>query len=279
VVEAHRHLAADRPTLVFAVDLAHVEKLTRAFADAGVPVASVTGQMKPEQRRLVLEDFRAGRLTALVSCEVLTEGYDERSVSCIVMARPTQSRALYQQCVGRGLRIDPEGGKTDCLVIDLVDRCIGRRVVAASDLFDAHVEDCGGRDVRDAAREEKERWRLEPLTPGPGLLARWETRKERRWAELPTLRGYSPPGWWHAAPATERQLKFLKKSFSFDVLRSLTKGEASHLIEESKRLDKLYPTPATEDQEALLRSKGRWRNGMNKREAQQEIGRLMAGAR
>src|SRR5262249_14911177 len=71
VVRAYQDHAAGRPVLIFAASLAHVEQLQRAFTDAGILVASITGKMPREQRRLRLADFREGRLQGLVSCEVL----------------------------------------------------------------------------------------------------------------------------------------------------------------------------------------------------------------
>jgi superfamily II DNA or RNA helicase len=278
VVEAHARYAADRLTLVFAVDLAHVEQIRQAFVAAGVPTASVTGKTPREERRKALADFGAGRLRVLVSCEVLTEGYDEKAIGAVIMARPTQSKALYQQCVGRGLRIYPEGGKPDCLVLDIIDRCTKHRLVAASDLFGAHVQDCRGQEARVAAEAEKARWHLEPLSPSPGLAWRWEARAERRWAQLPDLRSYRPRYAWQSAPATEMQLKALRSVFGFDVHRPLTKGEASHLIDDCKRLDRLYPTSATEGQEAMLRDRRLWRPGMTKREATRLIAKAMRRA-
>lgn len=56
----------------------------------------------------------------ITNCQILTEGFDEPSISCILMARPTASRVLYTQCLGRGLRLAP--GKEDCLIIDFTDR-------------------------------------------------------------------------------------------------------------------------------------------------------------
>ena len=56
---------------------------------------------------------------ALTNVGVLTEGFDDPGVSCIAMARPTRSEALYAQCVGRGARFGSP--KSDCLVLDFVD--------------------------------------------------------------------------------------------------------------------------------------------------------------
>jgi ATP-dependent helicase IRC3 len=50
----------------------------------------------------------------------LTEGFDEPAVDCIMLARPTKSKVLFYQCIGRGLRLSPTTGKEDCLLIDAV---------------------------------------------------------------------------------------------------------------------------------------------------------------
>ncbi|KAI7841556.1 hypothetical protein COHA_004727 [Chlorella ohadii] len=56
----------------------------------------------------------------LTNCMILTEGFDQASVSCVIMARPTKSTGLYIQCIGRGLRL--HDGKSECIVLDLTDR-------------------------------------------------------------------------------------------------------------------------------------------------------------
>ena len=57
-----------------------------------------------DERRQILEDFKAGRIQYLVNVGVLTEGYDDAGVEVVVMARPTKSRALYAQMAGRATR-------------------------------------------------------------------------------------------------------------------------------------------------------------------------------
>jgi superfamily II DNA or RNA helicase len=278
VVDGYLRHAPDRPALVFAVDLAHVEQLRAEFASRGISVASVTGRMKSADRQQVLEDFCEGRLRVLVNCEVLTEGYDERRVSCIVMARPTQSLTLYTQAVGRGLRIHPDQGKRDCLVLDVVDLAPRQRVMVATNLFGARVPDCCGMDAREAARIEKARWALEPVSPTAAQEARWDLGEDTVWQELPDLRDYSPGPTWHGDAATGRQMDLLAR-LGFESHRPLTKGEVSHLIDRCHELDERYPTPATPNQMYLLRGQGCWRSGMSKREAQRVIGGLQMGTR
>ena len=132
-----------RATLVFGVDVAHVQALTAAFRAAGVDAREVVGTTPDAERANTVEDFRAGRVPVLVNCGVLTEGTDLPIVDCVLLARPTRSAGLYQQMVGRGLRLHP--GKDDCLLIDIVD-VVGRLgVVSAPTLVGlAHDFDISG---------------------------------------------------------------------------------------------------------------------------------------
>lgn len=65
---------------------------------------------------MLIEDFKAQRFRYLVNVAVLTTGFDAPHVDLIAILRPTESVSLYQQIVGRGLRLSP--GKTDCLILD-----------------------------------------------------------------------------------------------------------------------------------------------------------------
>lgn len=118
VVEAWCKYSHNRKTVLFAVDVAHAIALRDEFRDAGYKADHVDGKMKVRQRSAVLKNFRNGETKILVNCEIATEGFDEPSIECIQFARPTQSQALYIQCLGRGLRLYP--AKTECIVIDCV---------------------------------------------------------------------------------------------------------------------------------------------------------------
>jgi superfamily II DNA/RNA helicase len=65
----------------------------------------VSGETLPHDRRRIISEFRDGKLRHLCNCMILTEGFDAPAASAIVMARPTKSRSLYAQCVGRGTRV------------------------------------------------------------------------------------------------------------------------------------------------------------------------------
>lgn len=135
VVSSYEHLARSRKAIVFTVDVAHAKHLADAFNRAGIPAAAVWGTMPMDARASRLREFRDGRLSVILSCAVLMEGYDEPSASCIIMARPTCSGLLYAQAIGRGTR--PASGKHDCVIIDVVDasRRHARQLVTLPTLF------------------------------------------------------------------------------------------------------------------------------------------------
>lgn len=110
--------AATRKTIVFTASVALAEETAAELLSMGIAAEWISGEMPLPDRRAVLARFKANRTRVVVNCMVLTEGFDEPEVDCIVIARPTCSRALYQQMAGRGLRTFP--GKTDCLLIDVV---------------------------------------------------------------------------------------------------------------------------------------------------------------
>jgi superfamily II DNA or RNA helicase len=138
VALAVRELAADRRTLVFTVSVDQAKLTAEALTAAGVSASWVAGELASSERRARLAAFSAGRIRVLCNCMVLTEGFDDPGVECIVMARPTQSKSLYVQCVGRGLRIAP--GKPDCLLIDMVGLSRRHTLIQAPIIFGEEAE-------------------------------------------------------------------------------------------------------------------------------------------
>lgn len=103
--------------VVYTVDIQHCETLAAVFTKNGISADFVHSMKSQEANAHVLEDFSAGRLPVLCNVGVLTEGWDCPAVDMMILARPTQSAALFVQMIGRGLRIFP--GKKDLLVLDL----------------------------------------------------------------------------------------------------------------------------------------------------------------
>ena len=109
-------LAYQRPTIAFAVGVTHAENIARAFNSHGVSAGVVTGKTPIAQRNELYSSLADGELKLLASCAALSEGFDVPQVSCVILARPTKSKALYFQQLGRGLRLSEH--KRDCLVLD-----------------------------------------------------------------------------------------------------------------------------------------------------------------
>lgn len=127
-------LAGDRPTLVFGVTVDHAKKLCDVLNRYRQGCAkSVDGTMDVDQRRKLLDEFRGGAFQFLTNVALLTEGVDLPFVSCVAMARPTLSRSLYTQMVGRGTRLHP--GKTDALVIDFVGNAGRHSLISVLDIL------------------------------------------------------------------------------------------------------------------------------------------------
>ena len=118
IARAYKEHAADRQGVVFTPTVETAHSTAVALGDAGITSTVISGETPSADRRLVFEDFRAGRTQVLVNCMVLAEGFDAPWASCAVIARPTQSNPLYIQMVGRVLR--PYPGKTEALVLDMV---------------------------------------------------------------------------------------------------------------------------------------------------------------
>ncbi|GAA5954131.1 hypothetical protein JCM21900_002899 [Sporobolomyces salmonicolor] len=109
-----------RSTLVFAVNISHIYSLANAFRERGIDARCVSQETKVGDRDELYAAFRAGEFPVLINCGILTEGADFPEIDCVLLARPTRSQNLFLQMIGRGLRVSPQTGKTNCLLIDLV---------------------------------------------------------------------------------------------------------------------------------------------------------------
>lgn len=104
--------------IVFCVSVAHAHFMAGYFQRNGLPVTVVTGDTAAEVRAQAIRDLAMGELCALVTVDLFNEGVDLPAVDTLLMLRPTQSSLLFQQQLGRGLRLHP--GKESCLVLDFV---------------------------------------------------------------------------------------------------------------------------------------------------------------
>ncbi|RMZ87109.1 hypothetical protein DV736_g5670, partial [Chaetothyriales sp. CBS 134916] len=107
-----------KSTLVFCVDVNHVKDLASTFRRHGVDARYITGTTKKRDRSTLLQQFKDRIFPILINCAVFTEGTDMPNIDCVLLARPTKSRNLLVQMIGRGMRLYQ--GKTNCHVVDMV---------------------------------------------------------------------------------------------------------------------------------------------------------------
>ncbi len=148
-------LTKDRKkVVVFCATVESAKRVAKTLRElTGAESELVTGETKASERDAIIERFKSPNGTVdllgietpplkyLCNVNVLTTGFDAPNVDCVVLLRPTESVGLYQQMVGRGLRLAP--GKNDCLVLDY-----GQNVVRLGPIDMPNVRDANGRDRR-----------------------------------------------------------------------------------------------------------------------------------
>lgn len=113
-------LGADRKSwLIFATSVEHAHHIRDELRwEHDIETELVSGKTPKGERSEIAERFKRQELRALVNVNCLTTGFNARGVDLLAFLRPTHSTNLYVQMCGRGMRLSPETGKTDCLVLD-----------------------------------------------------------------------------------------------------------------------------------------------------------------
>ena len=112
---------ADWPTLFFGCTVEHAIAMAVLLRRAGRRAEAVTSGTRSATRRSMIEEFRGQRLSVLCNYGVLTTGFDAPRVQALIVGRPTTSRVVYEQMIGRGMRGPRFGGTAKCTVIDVSD--------------------------------------------------------------------------------------------------------------------------------------------------------------
>ncbi len=110
--------ASRTKALVFCVSVAHAKFMTTQFAQAGLRTMCLTGESSDSDRLRAPSLLAKGEICAIVTVDLYNEGVDLPDVNTLLFLRPTQSPLLFQQQLGRGLRLAPK--KASCLVLDFV---------------------------------------------------------------------------------------------------------------------------------------------------------------
>jgi ATP-dependent helicase IRC3 len=156
VAAAYGQYAMGRKALIFTPSVALAHAMVDAFRASGMPaVEAIDGTTPLDARRAILRRLHTGETRVVSNCFVLTEGFDEPSIDCIIMARPTRSRPTYMQMIGRGTRKFP--GKEDCLILDLVGVTTRLDLMTIGRLFNLPATALHDQTVTEAVEEQSRR--------------------------------------------------------------------------------------------------------------------------
>lgn len=250
---------ADKKTVVFLPLVKTSQKFRDILNEKGFKAAEVNGDSK--DRAEILDDFSKGKYNVLCNSMLLTEGWDEPSVDCIVVLRPTKVRSLYSQMVGRGTRLYP--GKEDLLLLDFLwhterhELChpasliceneeVAKKMtenmeIAAGTAIDIEeAEEKAASDVV-AQREEALAKQLEEMRRRKRKLV--DPLQFEMSIQAEDLSTYIPSFGWEMAPPSDKQIKALEKyGISPDTIDNA--GKASMVLDRlSKRRDEGLTTP------------------------------------
>ena len=254
-----------------------------ALNDVGIVAAAIDGGTDPEIRRETLDRLSTGAVQVVVNCMVLTEGFDEPSIECIVVARPTRSQSLYIQMVGRGTRAHP--GKSNCLILDVVGATDRHDLATTGALFGLEPRDFAGTTVVEAVA--RQRARTESVSVDGPLIARpvgLFGRKSLNWiSDSPTrhalstgdgvliLRSYDGRTWRVVHSRRDRHRDVLADGLSLSYAMGLAEDRARELGANRrlvKREARWRRDPATAGQLQALRRFGvSVKTGLSKGEA------------
>lgn len=234
----------DRKTVVFLPLVKISQEFCQILNEYGFMAAEVNGNST--DREEILSDFDSGKYNVLCNSMLLTEGWDCPSVDCVVVLRPTKVRALYQQMVGRGMRLHP--GKDNLLLLDFLwmterhDLCRPSSLVSKSEDISKRINDkleyLAACDLMEAS-EEAER---DIVKEREESLAKQLAEMRRKKAKLvdpiqyffsiasEDLVSYVPTFAWEMEPPTEKQLTMLENR-GIDPATVRNKGMASLMID------------------------------------------------
>ena len=155
IVETWFKLGEARSTFCFCVNRRHAQHIAERFAELGVATEYMDGMTSREDREAIFGRFRSSETRIICNVGVLTTGVD-LDVRCIIDAKPTQSRVLFVQTIGRGLRTAE--GKDHLLILDHAGNHL--RLGMVTDIGQDHLDD--GRERQNAGQCVRERSELLP---------------------------------------------------------------------------------------------------------------------
>lgn len=225
IVHYQKHLNG-APSVAFCVSVEHAHHTAELFKAAGHRAAAIDGKMPKKERKRMVKDFGRGQLNLLISCDLISEGFDVPGMAGAILLRPTESLALYLQQVGRTLRIAPN--KEYACILDHVGNCFrhgmpddarewslkghaGRKTKrdpddvairqcskcgAVSRLSATHCRDCGFEFPIKVRKIQEVKGDLEEIKRVQAIKERKSAYTLEQLTELGRMRGYKNPAGW-----------------------------------------------------------------------------------
>ena len=119
LAETYLNCVRGKKTVVFCASVRHANEIAELFKQKGIQCEAVAGSMKSAERSRILDQYEFGDIQVLCACDLLNEGWDSPKTEVLFMARPTLSKTLYVQQLGRGMR--QSEGKDYLMVFDFID--------------------------------------------------------------------------------------------------------------------------------------------------------------
>ena len=118
IVDTYLKYVNGKKTVIFCTSVDHAAEIAKLLRDNGVKAEAVSGRDRVEIRDKILKDYETGSTNVLCACDLLNEGGDSPHTTVLFMARPTMSKTIYLQQLGRGLRL--YDGKECLTVLDFI---------------------------------------------------------------------------------------------------------------------------------------------------------------
>lgn len=119
ITDTYLNCVKDKKTVIFCASVSHANEISDLFKQNGIKCEAVSGTLKSSDRARILERYEDGDINVLCACDLLNEGWDSPKTEVLFMARPTLSKTLYMQQLGRGMRKCK--GKDYLMVFDFID--------------------------------------------------------------------------------------------------------------------------------------------------------------
>jgi superfamily II DNA or RNA helicase len=119
IIDTYLDYVKDKKTVIFCASVFHAETVSELLKEKGVKAEAVSGTTNVKVRDKILKEYEQGEIKVLCACDLLNEGWDSPSTEVLFMARPTMSKTIYLQQLGRGTR--KYEGKECVMVFDFID--------------------------------------------------------------------------------------------------------------------------------------------------------------